>query len=1107
MYGSALAVTVTSMSDTVLPRVLTPLFVADTEGGGALGGFVLPTGTVTFLMTDIESSTRAWLQRPDVLAAAVPRHYEILDEAVASHGGVRPVEQGEGDSAVAAFSRATDAVAAAVAAQRMLAAEAWPDNLRLTVRMAVHTGEAQLRDEGNYFGLAVIRCARLRACGHGGQVLRSDVTAGLVIDDLPAGTGLIDLGRHRLKDLGRPERIWQLLHPDLDAEFPPLTSLDSFRQNLPLQLSPLIGRRAETAELVRLLGDERVVTLTGSAGVGKTRLALAVAAELIDAFPGGVWFVELAAARATGSVGRATLKALGLPETPGASPAEIAAVELAEAGRSLVILDNCEHLLAECAEFVVAVVASSPAVSVLATSREQLGVAGEVAWRVPSLPSPPPDAQLPVEALSQYDAVTLFVDRARRARPSFRVNESNAAAIAQVCHRLDGIPLAVELAAARCRHLSSEQIANELDDRFRLLTGGARMVMPRQQTLAASVEWSYDLLDDGERRMLRRLGVFAGPFSLQAAEHVVGALGDVDAIIVFDTISRLVDKSLVLADDPDRPSPYRLLETIRAFAIQRARDSGELTSLRDTHAEWWCDQLEGLAVTGPTDDIVALVDAHHDDLVAALSWAADRDVALGLRLLWPLARAFQGTGRAGDAMPTIDTLLDTDVEQQHPEHWLRAAVSAAIPVLSFRGPGVFAELLTRCQTRAVELDDHFRHALSRWLMNMSLATDRELIVQARLHHEPYALALATVRLAIDTAMDEPDSARDAMRDAHAVADAYGSAYIRDFARAACGEQELVFGDLAVAVDIGHQLIATRTRPIQDYGYRMLVTGGLLRRDRDAVNAALVAAQRFAARKVPGSKEYVDGAVCLGELLDDEPPEQRRAPARPVDPWTAARDAVDRGDTHAAVTTAESLRHGGPTRQAIAHAITGLLHHREDEWHEALRLASDHGLRLIAIDALEALGAIAAHADSSAEALRLLAAAHQLRQATGYQYRFPGEQASYDTALCTARDDLSDDGDTAWQEGLRLDLAEVTTYARRARGERARPRHGWASLTPTEHRVAEFVAEGLTNPEIGERLLMARGTVKTHLEHIFAKTGHRNRAELAAAVIQHRQDNG
>jgi hypothetical protein len=366
------------------------------------------------------------------------------------------------------------------------------------------------------------------------------------------------------------------------------------------------------------------------------------------------------------------------------------------------------------------------------------------------------------------------------------VNESNAAAIAQVCHRLDGIPLAVELAAARCRHLSIKQIAGELDDRFRLLTGGSRMVMPRQQTLLASVEWSYELLDDSERRVLRRLGVFAGPFSLEAAEAVVAASGDVDAITVFDNVSRLVDKSLVLADDPDSATPYRLLETIRAFAIQRARESSELAALRDSHAAWWCKRLEGLGVTGPTDDVVALVDAHHDDLVAALTWAADRDAEVGLRLLWPLARAFQGTGRAGDAMPAFDTLLAPAVEEQHPEHWLRAAISAAIPLLGFRGPEAFADLLTRCEARAVDLVDAYGQAISRWLMHMTHATDRELIAQARQHDQPYALALATIRLAIDAALDEPATAHEAMRDADAAAAAYRSAYARDFAVAARG---------------------------------------------------------------------------------------------------------------------------------------------------------------------------------------------------------------------------------------------------------------------------------------------------------------------------------
>ena len=1092
------------MSQTV-PRLPTPLYVEDVASDGTTGGFVLPTGTVTFLMTDIEGSTRAWVSHADALAAAVPRHYELLDQAIASHGGVRPVEQGEGDSVVAAFSRASDAIAAAVSAQRLLAAESWDGGVKLAVRMAIHTGEAQLRDEGNYFGLAVIRCARLRACGHGGQVLVSDVTAALVADGLRDRATLLDLGRHRLKDLGRPERVWQLVHPDLPKDFPPLVSLDAFVHNLPLQLSPLIGRGSEIAELLSVLAGERLLTLTGSGGVGKTRLALAVGAELVGTFPGGVWFVELAAVSGSGSAGRATLKALGAMETPGVAPADIAAVELGTAARSLVILDNCEHLLDDCAEFATTVLRANPAVSILATSREPLGVDGEVAWRVPSLPAPPKDHEpLAVEALSQYDAVTLFVDRAQRARPSFAANDGNAEAIAKICQRLDGIPLAVELAAARCRHLGVERIAAELDDRFRLLTGGSRMVMPRQQTLAASVEWSFDLLDEVERRVLRRLGVFTGPFSLEAAEAVVPTLGDVDAIEVFDTISRLVDKSLVITEDAPDADRYRLLETIRAFAINRARDAGELVPLRDAHATWWSKRLEGLAVTGPTDDVMALVDANHEDLVAALSWAAERDTELGLRLLWPLARAFQGTGRAGDAMEAIDTLLAPEVEEQYPAAWLRAAVSAAIPVMSFRGPQAFVELLVRCEAIALAVGDEYRLAITRWLVHMSMTTGLELKEQAERRREPYAFALATVRLAVDTALDEPHSARQALQDADTVASSYQSRYITDFAVFARGRQELVFGDLATVVDAGYRLVDGVTRPIQEFGYWLLLVGGLYRRDEQALSAALAAAEHAVARQVPGSQQRADVArYFLALVCGDVPVERPTLPIDDAEDWLVARDHADRGDIDSAGDTATSLRQGGATRQAMAHAVTGLIEGNEAEWHRALRLADEHGLRLIAVDALEAIGAVAADADSSTEALRLLGAADRLRQDTGYRWRFPVEQARFDQAVRAARDDLGDAAGAGWEEGRNLDWHEADTYAERARGERARPRHGWASLTPTEQRVVELVMAGHTNPEIAERLLMGRGTVKTHLEHVYAKTGCRNRAELAAVAVEHR----
>ena len=1061
---------------------------------------MLPTGTVTFLMTDIEGSTRAWLRETDAMPAAVSRHYAILEEAIAAHGGVRPVEQGEGDSVVGAFSRASDAVAATVAAQQLLGAEPWPDGIALAVRMAIHTGEAQLRDQGNYFGLPLIRCARLRACGHGGQVLISDVTASLVSDRLPDGSALIDLGLHRLKDLGRPERVWQMTHPELRSQFPPLLSLNAFRHNLPVQLSPLIGRRREIAEVIGLVEGERLVTLTGAGGVGKTRLALAVGAEVVGVFPGGVWFVELAAANGPHVVGGATLKVLGTTETPGASPADVAAVELGDQERSLLILDNCEHLVEECADFVSTVLQRNPAVTVVATSREQLGVTGEISWRVPSLSAPSPTDERPVvEALSQYDAVSLFVDRARRARPSFAVDDINAPAIAQICHRLDGIPLAVELAAARCRHMNAEQIAVELDDRFHLLTGGPRVLLPRQQTLAASVDWSYDLLDEVERRVLRRVGVFAGAFSLDAAEAIASKNGDLNSIEVFDTISRLVDKSLVVADDFET-ARYRLLETIRAFALNKAHDAGELAGLRTAHAAWWSERMDALRVTGPTDDVIAMVDANHDDLVAALSWAARDDVELGLRLLRPLARAFNGTGRAGDAMAACDELLAPDVERRYPALWLRAALSATIPISSYRGPEAFVALVTRCASRAVEMNDDYRLAVCRWLLGMSVDTDRVLVRAAELEHEPYVLAVATVRLALDSALDEPSSARDALHAAGAIASSYNSQYVRDYALAARGAQAIVFGELSVGLDAGRRLIDSPTRAMQAHGISHLARAGLLCRDETAVAAAVDAGKRAAARQVPGATDDIGLATHVldllrGDVVDDRPE------LRIDDPWLAARDSIDRGDIATARLAIASLLAGGATRQAMGHALGGLVDESEDEWHEALRLADEHELRPIAVDALEALGAAAAAGDSFVEAIRLFAAGQALRSETGYEWRWPGEQRTYDDALRVARDGLGDAADQAWLEGLVLGWHDAVAYVRRARGERGRPSHGWASLTPTEQRVVELVAEGLTNPEIAERLLMARGTVKTHLEHVFAKTGYRNRAELAAAAAK------
>ena len=458
-----------SMSE-IDPRVDVPLLNWSDLGVSGL----LPTGTVTLLLADVEGSTRLWETQPGEMTAAVARLNQAVSEIIATHDGVRPVEQGEGDSFVAAFARASDAVAAAVALQRAPLAP-------IRLRIGVHTGEVQLRDEGNYAGPTINRTARLRDLGHGGQTLLSGATEPLVVDRLPEGAWLTDLGTHPLRDLPRPERVVQLCHPDLVNEFPPLrTSKAVAASNLPVQLTSFVGREAELTQLRELLAQNRVVTLTGAGGAGKTRLAVQVAAQLADEFDDGVWYVDLAPITDPELVSVTVARALGLPDQPGRSTMD-SLLRFVRDRQMLVVLDNCEHLLDASAELVVAVLSGAARLTLLATSREAIGLAGEVSWRVPSL------------SLAD-DAIEMFTDRARHARPGFAVSDDNAAAVTEICRRLDGLPLAIELAAARVRALSLNEILDSLHDRFRLLTGGARTAVRRQQTLRASVDWSHALL-------------------------------------------------------------------------------------------------------------------------------------------------------------------------------------------------------------------------------------------------------------------------------------------------------------------------------------------------------------------------------------------------------------------------------------------------------------------------------------------------------------------------------------------------------------------------------------------------------------------------------------
>ena len=479
---------------------------------------VPPSGTVTFLFSDIEGSTALWEQSADSMRPALARHDSLLRQAIEAGGGY--VFKTLGDAFCAAFATAPEALAAALSAQIALAGEGWELPTPLLVRMALHTGSAEERD-ADYFGPPLNRVARLMAAGHGGQVLLSEVTQALVRDALPRDVTLGDLDLHRLKDLGRPERVFQLEHPALPADFPPLRSLDNpaLPNNLPQQVTSFIGREKQLAEVKALLDRTRLLTLTGSGGSGKTRLSVQAAADVLDQYEGGVWLVELAALADAALVPQSVADVLGVKEQAGGT-ARQGLLDWLRPKRLLLILDNCEHLVTACAVLAAEILRLCPRVRLLASSREPLGVVGEQVYRVPSLSLPDPKQPQTVESLSQFEAVRLFIERAQAVQYSFSVTDANAPAVAQICWRLDGIPLALELAAARVRALPVEEINTRLDHRFRLLTGGSRTALPRQQTLRALIDWSYDLLNEEEQTLLARLSVFAGGWTLEAAGGV-----------------------------------------------------------------------------------------------------------------------------------------------------------------------------------------------------------------------------------------------------------------------------------------------------------------------------------------------------------------------------------------------------------------------------------------------------------------------------------------------------------------------------------------------------------------------------------------------------------
>ncbi len=583
-----------------------------------------PTGTVTFLFSDIEGSTERWERDPAAMAAALARHNELLRHAIESHHGY--VFKTIGDAFCAAFARVADATAAALRSQFALLAEDFSAVGGVRVRIALHTGQAD-EQGGDYVGPTLNRVARLMAIGHGGQILISGSAAALLQDALPRGSALRDLGAQRLKDLARPERVYQLTAADLLDDFPPLRSLDYLPNNLPQTLTSFVGRSKTVAEIKALLGEHRLVTLAGTGGAGKTRCAIQVAAELLDRFFDGTWVVELAPISDPALVAPTIAHVLRVQEVRGEDLLVTLATYL-EQRRLLLVLDNCEHLVDEARRVTAEILRSSAGVSVLATSREPLGIPGERAFQLSSL--------------EPSDALSLFAERARSADSQFELTDANSPFVAEICRRLDGIPLALELAAARIRLLSPQQLTQRLDERFRVLVGGDKSGFARHQTLRATIDWSFELLDERARAIFRKLAIFAGGWTLEAAAAVCAS--ECDEWETMETLSSLVDKSLVVVESVDEDRRYDMLVSIREYARERLGDAHEIETTADRHARFYAEFVRALAPLAADledEEWRRRFAPDLDNVRAAIDWSvvANHAPEVGLALLadiaWP----------------------------------------------------------------------------------------------------------------------------------------------------------------------------------------------------------------------------------------------------------------------------------------------------------------------------------------------------------------------------------------------------------------------------------------------------------------------------------------
>ena len=949
----------------------------------------LPTGTVTFLFTDIEGSTRLWETHRAAMELALAHHDAIVRGAIESNGGY--LVKTTGDGALAAFTFASDAIAACLAAQRALQTHAWGDELAIKSRMALHTGAAEQRD-GDYYGPALNRAARLMAAGHGGQILLSLATEELVRDHLPANVALRDMGERRLKDLIRPERVYQVIAPDLPADFAPLKTLDARPNNLPAQTTPFIGREEAIRTVKERLSNPsvRLLTLSGVGGTGKTRLALQAAADMIDEFEHGVFFVPLAALSDPALVLPTIAKAFAVREAAG-RPLQEQLQEYLRDKEILLVLDNFEQVV-DAAPRVTGLLTAAPQLKVLVTSREVLRLSGETDYPVPPLALPDPKRLPPLARLTQYEAVALFIDRALAVKPSFAVTNENAPAVAEICHRLDGLPLAIELAAARVRVLPPQRMLAELSHRLSFLMGGARDLPARQKTLRGAIDWSHDLLTSDEQKLFRRLAVFVGGSTLMAIEAVCNSEPDLP---VLDTLESLIGKSLVNETEAHGEPRFAMLETIREYAGDRLIAAGEAEWVRERHRDYFlalAEEVEPKLLGMKQAEWLQRLQEEHENLRAGLNWSlGEAESEAGLRLCGALQRFWFTRGHLSEGRAWCVRILGkAGAEERTLE---RAKALTAAGVLA-NCQGDYADARAQHEeSLAIRLQFGDRRGIANSLNNLgNLARDQG--------DSASALSLFEESLAIQRELGDRSGIGGALNN--------------------LGIMAMVQGDFASARALHEESLAI----VRELGDRNGIAGSLgnlgsLALDQgDFASARALYEECLAIGRELGNPFGIAKSLhCLGCVASEK------------GDFASARALYEES-----IAIGRELGH----RSGIAYSLHNLGNVAYEQGdYLAARLQFEEGLAILrelgdregSDQSLAGLAAVIAALGNSLRAARTWGAAERLRVEIGSPLP-QSDRPRYDRRVAAARAALGDDAafDHAWQEGRALTLEQAIDLA-------------------------------------------------------------------------------